>query len=151
MTRAPRLPRQPYFFYAENSNLRVLTGRAFLRQWRRWRRERPLLVTQRQRTPFTDAMCLPYHGGWISQRGVYLQTPKGKCFIGTLYDKAPPPPLSVSQRQRLEALKARFEAEDEYAPQNLGPPVGEGCEAGCKVFSDGWAHHRDCARLNSAT
>lgn len=104
MQRAPRLPRQPYFFYAESSALRVLTGRAFLRQWRRWRRECSLLVTQRQRTPCTDAMGLSYHGGWISQRGVYLQTPRGKRFIGTLYDKAPPPALSVSQRQRLAAL-----------------------------------------------
>lgn len=101
MQRAPRLPRQPYFFYAESSDLRVLTGRAFLRQWLRWRRECSLLVTQRRRTPFTDAMGLGYHGGWISQRRVYLQTPRGKCFIGTLYDKASPPSMSISQRQCL--------------------------------------------------
>lgn len=35
----------------------------------------------------------------------------------------------------------------DHAPLNFGPPVGEGCEAGCKAFSDGWSHHKSCASL----
>ena len=59
----------------------------------------------RCRVPFTDAMCLPYHGGWICFRYIYFPTPRGLELRGTLYDKMPPPPLTLGQRQRLERLR----------------------------------------------
>lgn len=31
-----------------------------------------------------------------------------------------------------------------WLPMNYGPAPNEQCEAGCKVFSDGWQHHSDC-------
>lgn len=79
-------------------------GHKLARLWRRWRRE-GLRATGRVRTPPTDAMCLSYHGGWVSYRIVYVQTRNGKRVVGKLYDKAPPPPLTPGQRQRLERCR----------------------------------------------
>lgn len=39
-----------------------------------------------------------------------------------------------------------MDGQDQYLPRNEGPPVGINCEAGCKVFSDGWQHHSSCLR-----
>ncbi len=85
------------------------TGHKLAWLWRAWRRSGRVMVTQRYRTPFTDAMSLPYHGGWVSFREVYVQRASGKEFLGRLYDKAPPPP-SLNQRQLLAKLAAHLQA-----------------------------------------
>lgn len=81
-------------------------GHELVRTLRRWLREGGIF-SQRYRIPLTDGMSAPSNGGWKCYRLVYVQGYRGKRLVAKLYDKLPPPPLTLGQRQRIEAaLKA---------------------------------------------
>lgn len=62
-------------------------------------------------TPPMDAMCLPYHGGWVACKTVT----KGKNkYAGLLYstDYSLVPPLSDKEIKQLEKILAKWKEED---------------------------------------
>lgn len=111
MQRCPRIPMIHRDHFLDCAPPGYDSGRKLAKLWRAWRRSGRVLVTGRWRTPFTDGMCQPYHGGWVSNREVYVMSWSGRRYLGKLYDKGPPPPLSLGQRQRIAAALAALGGE----------------------------------------